>query len=59
MEKLAVGLRREIAAHFDTAYQCGVCGAIYSFRAQVSLAFAANAAKKPNNSDAPNELEQL
>jgi hypothetical protein len=59
MERVSVGLRREIAAHFDTAHQCGVCGAIYSFRSDVSLAFAAKPTKQPQSSDAPSELEHL
>ena len=59
MEKVAVGLRREIAAHFDTAHQCGACGAIYSFRSEASFIFAAKATKKPKSADIPSELEQL
>jgi hypothetical protein len=58
MEKAALDLRGEIAAHFDTAHQCGACGAIYSFRSDVSVAFA-KSIKAPKSSDAPSELEHL
>ena len=59
MEKVRLGLRCEIAAHFDTAHQCGVCGAIYSFRSDASFAFADNLNKQPKSGAALNELEHL
>jgi len=39
--RLQPDLQREAAAHFDTAHQCGSCGAPYSFRSGTSFAFIA------------------
>jgi hypothetical protein len=39
--RLQVEVQREVAAHFDTAHQCKVCGVPYSFRSGASFPFVA------------------
>jgi ribosomal protein S27AE len=45
--RLEPDVQREAAAHFDTAHQCGKCGAPYSFRSGMSFAFIKAAPRQP------------
>jgi rubredoxin len=55
--RLQIDVQREVAAHFDTAHQCSVCGAPYSFRSGASFPFIA-AGPKPAFTPLPNKIEQ-
>ena len=55
--RLQPKVQREAAAHFDTAHQCGMCGAAYSFRSGMGFAFAAAARRNAFWPLAPNTKE--